>query len=79
MLSINSYFWSMANKNGLDLHIFGSLSRIILARVAKIIRNSSEIEVAAPKGIFSKTARLELSVQLSVARAANARLARPVC
>lgn len=60
MLSINFYWQLTTNKNGLNLYIFDSFSRVVLVRVAKIAKNSLELEVAEPKDIFREIARLEL-------------------
>ena len=74
---MNCYGWLAANNKKLDLYIFDSLSKVVLARAAKVARNLLEVEIAVPEGVPSRTARLEFLVQLVVARAANARPARP--
>lgn len=78
MLSINSYWRLTANKNGLNSHTFSSLSRIVLAKAAKVAKKLSEVKIAVLEGVPSRIVRLKLLSQFAAARVANTRLGRPV-
>lgn len=73
---INCYWWLATNKNRSDLYIFGFFSRVVLAKVAKVVRNILEIKVAAPESISLETAKLEFLAQSAIARATNTRPTR---
>lgn len=60
MLSINSYWWLATNKNRLDLHIFASFLRNVLAKTTKIEKKWSGVKVIAPNNLSFRTAKWEL-------------------
>lgn len=56
-----NFYWQLAiNKNGLDLHTFIFLTKVVLAKIVKVTINPSKLKVIAPKSNSSEIARLEL-------------------